>query len=186
MNRKDLSNFIFSHKRFSLFLVNYFVTVFLLTSLSNCILSYNICSGEIHTSNKLTNADNSVVTQINVIVDNNLEHQIMEGFGATHGSLVHKKKGDVLSSYLRTQAIDAVYNQVGISMGNLEVALLESPGTYDERTNDNDDPFNINWKGFQTFRADVMKRKVFDLAEPFGFDNYFLGQKINVRWASGL
>lgn len=127
-----------------------------------------------------TESNNRVV----VMIDNSKEHQTMEGFGATHLSLVYEGKGDVLSPNLRARAIDAVYHQVGITMGNLEGAVLESPGTYERRANDNNDPFNINWSGFQTFMADAMKTKVVDLAQPFGFDNYFLGQKINVRWGS--
>ncbi|MBW8041941.1 MAG: hypothetical protein FVQ85_18340 [Planctomycetes bacterium] len=130
------------------------------------------------------NPNDPTITQVEIIVDNTREHQTMEGFGATHLPLVYEGIGDVLGPILRAKAIDAVYNQVGISMGNLEVALLESPGSYKQRANDNNDPFKFNWKGFQTFRADVMKEKVVDLAEQFGFDNYFLGQKINVRWAT--
>lgn len=119
-----------------------------------------------------------------VTIDSTRKHQTMEGFGATHLSLVHEGRGDVLDQKLRSRAIDIVYRQVGINTGNLEAALFESPGGWEKRANDNDDPFHFNWKGFQTFRADAMKRKVIDLAQPLGFDNYFLGQKINVRWAS--
>jgi len=128
----------------------------------------------------LKESNNSVV----VIVDNTKQYQTMEGFGVTHGPLVHEGRGDVLGPELRARAIDAVYNQVGITTGNLEGGLLESAAGWERRANDNDDPFHFNWKGFQTSRADAMKRKVIDLAQPLGFDNYFLGQKINVRWAS--
>ena len=133
---------------------------------------------------RVTDTYGSASSQVEVTIDNTQEHQTMEGFGATHIPLSYQKTGDNLSSDLRDQAIDSVYNQVGITMGNLEGALLESPGTYEERANDNGNPFKINWNGFQTFWADEMKEKVVDLAKPFGFDNYFLGQKINVRWAS--
>jgi O-glycosyl hydrolase len=123
-------------------------------------------------------------TAVEVLIDNTREHQTMEGFGATHLPLVYQGTGDTLSPKLRSQAIDVVYNQVGITMGNLEGALLESPDDWNARRNDNDDPFKINWSGFQTFNADTMKTKVVDVAQPLGFDNYFLAQKINVRWAS--
>ena len=119
-----------------------------------------------------------------VTIDNTKEHQIMDGFGATHLSLVYQGKGDVLTANLRARAIDAVYHQVGISMGNLEGALLEGRGGYAGRANDDTDPFHFNWDAFQTFMADAIKANVVDLARPLGFDNYFPGQKINVRWAS--
>ncbi len=126
----------------------------------------------------------SASTIVDVIIDNAMEYQVMEGFGATHISLYHENTGDVLGVELRTRAIDAIYNKVGISMGNLECALLESPGDYSLRTNDNSMPDSINWNGFQTFRADAIKAKLVNLARPLGFNNYFPAQKINTRWAS--
>ncbi len=119
-----------------------------------------------------------------IVVDNSGEHQRIEGFGATTLSLVHEGLGDVLSPALRAQAIDAIYNQVGISTGNLEGVLPESPDGWDQRRNDNDDPFNINWGGFQTSSAATVKEKLVDLAQPLGFKGYFFGQKINIRYTS--
>lgn len=119
-----------------------------------------------------------------VLIDGAKQHQAIEGFGATHLSLVYEGKGDVLSPTLRSRAIDAVYRQVGLTTGNLEGALLESSGGWNERRNDNNDPFTTDWAGFQTFNARGMKENVVDLASPLGFNNYFLGQKVNVRWAS--
>lgn len=153
---------------------------FLLTCLGSCEAD----DGIFMFSEKVRNFVNPTSLQVEVTINNAQEHQTMEGFGATHIPLSYQKTGDNLSSDLRDQAIDSVYNQVGITMGNLEGALLESPGTYEERANDNGNPFKINWNGFQTFWADEMKEKIVDLAKPFGFDNYFLGQKINVRWTS--
>src|SRR3990170_2155986 len=143
-----------------------------------------VSAGKFSSYQRVTDTYGSASSQVEVTIDNTQEHQTMEGFGATHIPLSYQETGDNLSSDLRDQAIDSLYNQVGITMGNLEGALLESPGTYEERANDNGNPFKINWNGFQTFWADEMKEKVVDLAKPFGFDNYFLGQKINVRWAS--
>ncbi len=125
------------------------------------------------------------ISNVTVRIDNGVEHQAMAGFGATNLSLVYDGAvGDALGASLRAKAIDAVYNQVGINMGNLEGALLESPGSYGQRSNDNDDPFTFNWSGFQTSGSDAMKTKVVDLAQPYGFNGYFLGQRINIRWAS--
>ena len=64
-------------------------------------------------------------------------------------------------------------------------ALLESPGDYSRRTNDNGDPFTINWSGFNPIYLSNAKRYVVDLAKPYGFANYYLGAEApNVRWAS--
>jgi O-glycosyl hydrolase len=120
-----------------------------------------------------------------VAVDATVHYQTMEGFGAKHESLVIDGIGDTLSGAQRRQAIDAIYQQVHLTTGDLDGGnLLESPGSYAQRRNDNDDPFAINWAGFQTFRADALKTKVLDLAQPVGFDDYVLTQRVNVRWDS--
>jgi len=125
------------------------------------------------------------VPQVNVLIDSAKQYQTIEGFGATTVALVYDGGvGDTLSPALRAKAIDAVYNQVKITMGNLNGGLLESPGDYSQRRDDDDDPFNFNWSGFQTKDADAVKHKVIDLATPLGFNNYFLSQNINTRWAS--
>lgn len=121
---------------------------------------------------------------VKVVIDKNKQHQRIEGFGVTHTSLVYDEVGDVLSPDLRAKAIDALFKQVGISMGNLEGALLESTGGWANRQNDNLDPFNINWDGFDTKTAAAIQQKLVKLGAPLGFDNYFLSQKVNVRWAS--
>lgn len=121
---------------------------------------------------------------VTITIDNSIKHQTMEGFGATNISLVYEGKGDVLGVDLRARAVELIYNQVGINMGNLEGSLLESPGSYVDRSNDNDMPSIFNWDGFQANASDRIKTKLVDLAEPYGFDNFYLGQKINVRWAS--
>jgi len=123
-------------------------------------------------------------TPVAVVIDGTKRHQVMEGFGATHLPLVYEGRGDVLGPRLRASAINLVYKQVGITTGNLEGALLESPAGWNERANDDNDPSTIRWAGFQPFNARAIKQRLVDLAEPLGFDNYFLGQKVNVRWAS--
>lgn len=176
--------FRFRHKMPSSASINYLVIGLLLVYLNSYKFYPQGSDGRSPYRNMGTQPVNPASPLVELNIDNTQEHQRMEGFGATHLSLIYKGKGDVLSPALRSKAIDAVYNQVGINMGNLEGILLESPGTYEQRANDNDNPFEFNWVGFQTFNADVMKDKLVDLAAPFGFDNYFLGQKINVRWVS--
>jgi O-glycosyl hydrolase len=125
-----------------------------------------------------------LLSTVLVTIDNNQPHQVMAGFGATHVALVYEGIGDVLTPPLRAQAIDAVYRQVGLNLGNLEAALMETPGGWNQRRNDDADPFHINPSGFTSLNADAIKTHVIDLAEPLGFTDFFPGQKINLRWAS--
>jgi O-glycosyl hydrolase len=122
---------------------------------------------------------------VRIRIDASQHFQQIDGFGATHTTLIYDGGlGDVLGPDLRTQAIDAVYGQVGINLGNLDAALLESPSGYDQRANDNDDPAVIDWNGFQTGGAQTLRTGLLDRAAPLGFTGYFPAQKINVRWAS--
>ncbi len=121
---------------------------------------------------------------VKIVIDKNKPHQNIEGFGVTHLSLVYEGTGDVLSPSLRTKANDAIFKQIGISMGNLEGALLESTDGWGNRKNDNLDPFSFNWEGFDTKTAEAIYQKLVKPSAALGFDNYFLSQKVNVRWAS--
>jgi hypothetical protein len=112
-------------------------------------------------------------------------HQVYEGFGATTLSLVHEvPSGDSLGPQLRAQAMDAAYNRVRLTMGNLCVGPLESPGGWDQRRNDNDDPRKIDWKGFNFFQADSTWSHLVKPAAAMGFDNYSLAGNINWRWSA--
>jgi O-glycosyl hydrolase len=122
---------------------------------------------------------------VNVGIDATVHFQVMEGFGAKHESLVIEGVGDTINADQRRRAIDAVYGQVRLTTGDLDGgSVLESPGSYAQRQNDNNDPFLINWAGFHTFRTDALKTKVLDLARPLGFNDYAITQRVNVRWDS--
>ncbi len=123
--------------------------------------------------------------EVEIHVDGTKSRQLYEGFGATTLGLVHPGHlGDSLGSELRPQALDALYGQVKLNMGNLSIGLLESPGGWDHRRNDNDDPKVINWKGFDTFQADSMWKYVVKPSAPMGLDNYSLEGNINWNWGS--
>lgn len=121
---------------------------------------------------------------VDVSVDATLTHQVMEGFGAGHQPQAMPGRADLLTPSQRTRGIAAVYGEVAVTTGYLDTAILESPGTYDERRNDNADPSVIDWNGFQTFREDAVKTNIVDPAQPLGFTDYLLAERINVRWAS--
>jgi O-glycosyl hydrolase len=116
-----------------------------------------------------------------VRIDASVAYQVMDGFGASHQPGVLDGR-DVLSAALRSRALDAIYRQVGLSMGPLEGPVLESTGQ--DGRNDNDDPNVFNWAGFQTSRADALKTKILDRPEAAGFKDFFLFQRVNIKWAS--
>jgi O-glycosyl hydrolase len=119
-----------------------------------------------------------------VVVDATRPGQRFEGFGATTLSLVYGAN-DYLTPEMRARAIEAVYGEVGLTMGQVEPGLMETPATatdlWSQRRNDNDDPFAINPAGFNWIASDVMKSKVIEPAQVFGLDNWSLANKINTQ-----
>ena len=73
-------------------------------------------------------ATTPVRADVQVAIDNTKPHQTMQGFGATTISLVFNALDNVPTAS-RTLAIDALFNQVKLNMGNLEVEPFESPAT---------------------------------------------------------
>jgi O-glycosyl hydrolase len=126
-----------------------------------------------------------------IVVDGTARHQTYEGFGATTLSLVHGHgrpgfgpAGDSLGPELRAQVLDALYGQVKLTMGNLSIGPLETPGGWNRRGNDNDDPRTIDWHGFDTSDADNMWKALVKPCTAIGLDNYSLQGNINWRWTS--
>lgn len=125
-----------------------------------------------------------------VRVDANVAHQTIEGFGATTISLAFGPTDNVPVA-LRTRMIDAVYNQVRLNMGNLEIGPFESPASaLYSPANDDADPNTFNLAGFNWMQSDNMVTKVVTPAKPFGFDNFWLGPAISetyeFAWAKTL
>ena len=126
----------------------------------------------------------SAAADVVIKVDTGQRHQKLEGFGATHLPLVYEGVGDTLTPTLRTKAIDAVYGQVRLNTGNLSSVVLESPGGFDARKNDDGDPNTFTWAGFDVRASGNFKTKLVDLARPLGFADFYLAGNINIRWAS--
>jgi hypothetical protein len=119
-----------------------------------------------------------------ITVDAAVSLQTLEGFGQAENSVLVYPGEKTLSDSLRIIAVRKVYGNAGINMGTIGT-LLESPGGYDLRRNDNSDPFRINWSGFDPFYLDNAWQYVVGLAKPFGFNGYYLGAEApNVRWGS--
>jgi len=119
-----------------------------------------------------------------VVVDGAVRHQTLVGFGQAEPSVLAYPVPQSLSDSLRAKGVEKAYKQAGINLGIIG-SLLESPSDYSRRQNDNDDPFTINWRGFNPDALKLAKKYVVDLAKPYGFTNYYLGAEApNIRWAS--
>lgn len=123
-----------------------------------------------------------------IVVDNSIQYQTMEGFGASHGTLGSGPYHYHLSPEFLAQAIDAVYGQVRLTTGNLEIGPIETPANakdpWAQQANDDDDPMHFNWQGFNFGRSDLAKQQLVDRAGPLGFDDYYLDLRISVRFAN--
>jgi hypothetical protein len=117
-------------------------------------------------------------------VDGGRTHQTYEGFGATTLSLIRPGPGgDSLGPELRKRAIDALYGQVRLTMGNVAVGPHEGPGGQPGR-NDDGDPHAIRWEGFDLFQAEALWPGLVQPGASLGLDDYSLEGKINWRWSS--
>lgn len=123
-----------------------------------------------------------VKADVIVITDNAKKHQTMEGFGATHLTLVYGGSlGDTLTPSQRSRAIDAIFNQVKITTGQIPT-IFEAPANsnlstfFENQANDNHDPLKLDWNGFSTILGDTFKQKVVDVAG----DNFNLYPDVRV------
>lgn len=121
---------------------------------------------------------------VSVRIDEAITHQVIEGFGAAiteHFDLVSRE--DQMGA-LRPRVIEAVYGQVGITMGHLDVSPYENfdPSRY-ATANDDGDPFTFNWHAFNFVRSDGQKAGIVDPAGLYGFDNFTIHSGTNVRWS---
>lgn len=128
--------------------------------------------------------------QTRVAVDVSRTHQTMEGFGATTMSLAYAAVDNVPSA-LRTQAIDALYAQVRLNLGNVQVEPCEaSPTNVFDPQNDNADPASTNATGFNWAQSVNAHDLVVAPGMPLGFTDFWLGPVIQtgfaLRWAPAI
>jgi O-glycosyl hydrolase len=120
---------------------------------------------------------------VTVQIDGSDTHQVMEGFGATTLSLAYAAKDNVRAD-LRPKALQAVYRDVGLNMGNLELEPFESPpSNVFAPANDDADPSSFNANGFNWVQSDNLVDKIVTPAKQYGFDNYYLGPVVNTGYA---
>ncbi|MEO7733282.1 MAG: glycoside hydrolase family 30 beta sandwich domain-containing protein [Kofleriaceae bacterium] len=136
----------------------------------------------------LLGAAATVHADVQVVIDNGKPHQTMQGFGATTLSLVYNATDNVPAE-LRTQAIDALYHQVQLTMGNLEVEPFEAPAS-NVYAPANDDASAATFGAFNWVQSDNMMQKVVTPGAAFGFDHYWIGPVIStgfaLSWAPAL
>ncbi len=130
----------------------------------------------------------SAHADVAVTIDNSKPHQTMQGFGATTISLVFNATDNVPAA-LRTQAIDALYNQVKLNMGNLEVEPFEAPAS-NVYAPANDDGSPTTFGAFNWIQSDNMMQKVVTPGAAFGFDHFWIGPVVSsgfaLSWAPAL
>jgi O-glycosyl hydrolase len=129
-------------------------------------------------------APRAAPASVSVRIDEAVEHQVIEGFGATTTEHIDMASGEDLMGALRPRVIEAVYGQVGLTMGHLDVGPYENfdPSRY-ATANDDGDPFTFNWRAFNFVRSNGQKTGIVDLARPYGFDNFTIHGGTNVRWS---
>jgi hypothetical protein len=118
----------------------------------------------------------TMVKPVTVRIDNTIEYQEIAGFGATTlAGIMGTGNGvrDLLDTSLRDQAIEAVYGDVGLNLGNLQL--------WQEPSNDNDDPLIIKKDGFRWAVSDAMYELLVRPARSYGFSDYSLGLTIDMR-----
>lgn len=118
-----------------------------------------------------------------VTVDATATHQTMVGFGATTISLAFAGTNDVPAA-LRTRAIEALYRDVRLNMGNLEIEPCEAPpSNVYAPANDDGDPTTINAAGFNWIQSQNMHDLVVAPGTPFGFTDWFIGPVVTTGYA---
>jgi len=124
-----------------------------------------------------------------IIIAASNRHQVWEGFGASTEQYSDCGNDQIGSS--RVPLWQAIYGQsgVGLTMGDLHINPYEL--TYpnggcgwnaQSRQNDDNDPNNFNWAGFNFADSDAMKKDLVDIAQPLGFNNYMLRGGVSTRY----
>lgn len=123
-------------------------------------------------------------TSVSIRINEAIAHQVIEGFGATTNEYFDMVSREDLMGGLRPRVIEAVYGQIGITMGNLETSPYENfDPSRNTTANDDGNPLTFNWSAFNFVRSDGQKTGIVDLARPYGFDNFTIHSGTNVRWA---
>lgn len=114
-----------------------------------------------------------------ITIDPAVRHQKIDGFGATIRSLIYGPK-DYLSAEQRLKVMQALFKDVGLSMGNLHIPNLE------RNRNDDGDPQHLNRAGIDIAGSRAFKEGVVDPAMKFGPQTFYLEASIDLRDKRGM
>ena len=113
-------------------------------------------------------------TDVQIEINARVAHQVMEGFGATTVPLVYQNGADdKLPPALRTRAIQAVYGDVRLTLGNVSMGQWEP-------TNDDTDPLHLNLSAFEVAGLESTNRKLIAPARALGADGLYPGNVISM------
>jgi O-glycosyl hydrolase len=111
---------------------------------------------------------------VHVEVNAAAPHQVMEGFGATTAPLIYQNGADdKLPAALRKLAMQALYGDIRLTLGNVEVGAFEP-------ANDNADPFRLNPDALELMGLSAIAEKVVVPARELGADGLFPGNPISL------
>ncbi len=124
------------------------------------------------------------VRTVTVRIDETITHQVVEGFGATITEHYDLSTGEDLMGALRPRVNEAVFGQIGITMGHLDLGPYENFTPAPRATaNDDDDPFHYHWPAFNFVRSRGHHDGIVVPGRAYGFDNFSLHTGTNVRWS---
>lgn len=107
-------------------------------------------------------------------------HQVMEGFGATTEPLIYANGADdKLPPALRTRALQAVYGDVRITLGNVSIGKFEP-------ANDDSDPFHLNEAALELPGLSAVAEKLVAPARALGADGLYPGNPVSLLAAPWL
>jgi O-glycosyl hydrolase len=122
----------------------------------------------------------SAAADVRVEVNLTAAHQVMEGFGATTVPLVYQNGADdKLPPALRIRALEAVYRDVRLTLGNVSMGRWEPE-------NDDADPMHLNEAALEMAGLRATDDKLLALARALGAGGLYPGNGISLFAAEWL
>ena len=116
-------------------------------------------------------------------VDNAVSYQTINSFGANKLSLVFPNSDHL--GPLRERAVKAAFGEVRLSLGLLNIGIVETPagGTelFGQRANDNGELLVLDTNVFNFVESDTLREKVLMSAAAFGYSDVTLGPLLNLQ-----
>ena len=112
--------------------------------------------------------------EVRVEVNAAAPHQVMEGFGATTISLIYANGADdKLPAAIRTRALQAIYGDVRLTLGNVGIGAFEP-------ANDDADAFHLNQSALELGELQAVADKLVTPAKSLGADGLYPGNAVSL------